>query len=148
MSITKTSDSEKVYKYLVHNVALEQTFTSRELHTTLTEQGIIVTFSALTAFLTRAYRNTMVGIVNKEVKGPNKYILQHKREWKFGHKTVGSKPGRTLVRGEIEVIKHESFSSKLIDIAACIEQLENKREKTLADYTTDELMSELKRRLK
>ena len=47
-----------------------------------------------------------------------------------------------------EPVKRLTLSDLLINIAADVERLELKPEKQLSDFTTDELMAELKRRVR
>lgn len=153
---SRVSDSELVYNYLLQKCNIGDTFTARTLMRVVTIEGINVTYSALTAFLSRALKREMVAIDSYEKGKIRVYQLMHKQPWEFGPKSVGSLPGRTIhVESKVEqldpklaVFVPESLSAQLIEIAAAVELIENKPEKTLADYSNDELAEELRKRMR
>ena len=101
------------------------------------------------------------------------YALIDYNAWKFHGPNGGSAPGRT-VKGsphqmEFETMHYvgglhseepkedtptrytlecddDSLADQLVQIATKVNQMENRIEKTLAEYSTDELLAEIKRR--
>ena len=185
--MTVITDAEIVYRYLYDRAKEGDKFTAESLHNAMKAAGRKVTYSALTAFLTRALKREMVKVVGYGARKARIYQLIAKPTWEFGHKTIGSLPGRTIHKEPAiydlpvddttmpitvqasaaddtplqmpiptaamkfydgEPVKRLTLSDLLINIAADVERLELKPEKQLSDFTTDELMAELKRRVR
>ena len=162
-------DSQMVYDFLIDRCSIGHVFMARDLHRRMKDAEVPVTYSALTAFITRAVKAEMLAIDKVGERGVRIYKLISKPGWNHGSKSIGSKPGRTIhkepvvdsaslpvseipnvsmIFGPSEPLKLVTLSDMLINIAADVERLENKPEKQLSDYTIDELMEELKRRVR
>lgn len=185
--MTVTTDAEITYDFICQSVPIGDSFTAWSLHDAMKNHGLSVTYSALTSFLTRALRREMIIVVGYGDRKARIYQLIAKPTWEFGHKTIGSLPGRTIHKEPAiydlpvddtampitvqasaaddtplqmpiptaamkfydgEPVKRLTLSDMLINIAADVERMELKPEKQLSDFTTDELMAELKRRVR
>ena len=156
---------------LLHGLLMKEDvgykFTKQTLEDMAVQAGMDVSEGAITGFIHRAVRFGHVQLVGK-VKGNegrmlHQYEILNRDPWGFKPPSKGSPKGRTigekhyqevpenqnqqykLMLGDNTPAPVESLYMRLFDLAAEVEVLEKK---SLKDYSTDELIAELKRRVK
>ena len=149
-------------------------FTMQSLRDMAAQAEMDMTQGAITGFIHRAVRLGRVQIVGK-VKGNQgrmlyQYVIVDREPWDFKDKTHGSNKGRvmrnrhynpvpdltelhsdpepeakTVTSYPVQSLARDYLFMRLFDLAAEVEALEKK---SLKDYSTDELIAELKTRVK
>lgn len=145
-------------------------FTMQTLKDMAAQAGVDVTQGAITGFIHRASRFGHVQMVGK-VKGNegrmlHQYEILNRDPWGFKPPSKGSPKGRTIGERHYQEVPEiqnqeeeqlrlvftddtpapvESLYMRLFDLVAEVEALEKK---SLKDYSTDELIEELKTRVK
>lgn len=173
MGNNNLSGSEFLHQYLCEH-RLGYTFTYNQMEKISINGGY--TSGVASGFIARALKKGMiqkVGTQKGNRRPQTIYALIDYNAWKFHGPSGGSAPGRTI-KGSPHQIDDEtmhyvgglhseepkeeiptcytlkctddSLADQLVQIAAKVNQMENKQEKTLADYSTDELLAEIKRR--
>ena len=122
-----------------------------------------VTEGAITGFIYRAFRLGRVKVVGKaEGNGDrllHQYEIVNREPWAFKPKGRGSEKGRTIsdrhqnpvpdAEPEMETVTsyplQSLLSDRLFNLALEVAEMESK---SLKDYSTDELIEELKTRMK
>lgn len=164
------STSEKLHELLMKE-EVGFRFTMQTLNDMAAEAEIDVTRGAVTGFIHRAVHLGRVQMVGK-VKGNERrmlyqYEIVDREPWKFKDKSYGSYKGRKIgerhyqevpdgvpepeKEPEKETIKVPNYplqsllSDRLFNLAVEVSELEKK---SLKDYSTDELIAELKTRVK
>ena len=138
-------------------------FTKDSLKTNVSDAGLDgISDGAITGFIHRAVRFGHVQFAGKVAGKHGRMLYQYKimdrKPWEFKPRSKGSPKGRTI--GERHYQKMpvlsddtngdtpapiESLYMRLFDLVAEVEALEKK---SLKDYSTDELIAELKTRVK
>ena len=147
---------------LLHDLLMKEevgfTFTMQSLRDMAAQAEMDMTQGAITGFIHRASRFGHVQVVGK-VKGNegrmiHQYEILNRDPWGFKPKSHGSHKGRKIGERhyqEVPVLKNEtpapieSLYMRLFDLVVEVEALEKK---SLKDYSTDELIAELKTRVK
>ena len=159
---------------LLHDLLMKEEvgfkFTMQTLKDMAAEAGMDVTGGAITGFIHRAVRFGHVQLVGK-VKGNegrmiHQYEILNRDPWGFKHKTRGSYKGRTIKNRQYNPVPdltelhsdpepeaktgtnypiQSLLSDQLFLLAVDVAALEKK---SITDYSTDELIAELKRRVK
>ena len=155
-----TSASEYIHKLLMPNGEGFK-FTLFSLQKMIKAAGFEFTEGAVSGFINRAIRAGAVDYVGK-VQHPEsnrkvyEYVILSTEPWKFKSKSQGSQKGRVVNRAPnadvpdlSEVVPVEdkplSLSDKLYNLALEALEIENK---SLGDYSTEELLNEVKKRMK
>lgn len=162
------SASELLHDLLMKEEGVGFKFTMQTLKDMAAEAGVVVTQGAITGFIHRAVRFGHVQLVGK-VKGNegrmlHQYEILNREPWGFKPKTHGSYKGRTIknrqynpvpdlteLHSDPEPLKSTNYqvqsllSDRLFSMAVEVYGLEKK---SLKDYSTDELIAELKTRVK
>ena len=146
------------------------TFTMQSLRDMVAQAEMDMTQGAITGFIHRAVRLGRVQIVGK-VKGNQgrmlyQYVIVDREPWGFKDKTHGSNKGRTIKNRQYNPVPdltelhsdpepeaktgtnypvQSLLSDQLFILAVEVAALEKK---SLKDYSTDELIAELKTRVK
>ena len=137
-------------------------FTMQTLKDMAAQAGMGVTQGAITGFIHRASRFGHVQIVGKVMGNEGRMLHQYeivdREPWEFKPPSKGSPKGRTMGERHYQEMlvfsddinddtpaPVESLYMRLFDLAAEVEALEKK---SLKDYSTDELIAELKTRVK
>jgi len=155
-----TSASEHIHKLLMPNGEGFK-FTLFSLYNMVKAAGFEFNEGAVSGFVNRAIRAEAVDYVGKVQHPENnrkiyEYVILNTEPWKFKPKGSGSQKGRVLNRtpnadvpdlsGVIPVEKMPlSLSDKLYNLALEALEIENK---SLGDYSTEELLNEIKKRMK
>lgn len=153
----ETSASEQLHVLLMQE-DVGYKFTKDSLKAKVSDAGLEgISEGAITGFIHRAVRFGHVQFAGK-VAGEHgrmlhQYEIVDREPWDFKPKSHGSHKGRKIGERhyqEVPVLKDEtpapieSLYMRLFDLAAEVEALEKK---SLKDYSTDELIAELKRRI-
>ena len=157
----KTSASEMLHGLLMKE-DVGYKFTKDSLKTKVSDAGLDeISEGAITGFIHRAVRFGHVQFAGK-VAGEHgrmlhQYEIVDREPWEFKPPSKGSPKGRTIGERhyqEMPVLSDdtnddtpasvESLYMRLFDLAAEVEALEKK---SLKDYSTDELIAELKTRI-
>ena len=158
----ETSATEQLHSLLMQE-EVGFKFTMQTLKDMAAQAGMDVTQGAITGFIHRASRFGHVQVVGK-VKGNegrmlHQYEILNRDPWGFKPKSHGSNKGRKIKNrqynpvpdAEPEVKTGTSYpiqsllSDRLFNLAVEVAALEKK---SLKDYSTDELIEELKTRVK
>lgn len=141
----KMSGSEKAHKFLSgKNIGF--TFTASELRGQVMANYSEVTEGMVSGFITRAMKKGMIKVNTPATATyPTIYEVASRVVWDFKAAGVGSVPGRKIAATPRPVLK-APVSEQLLELAAQVSQMEVRKEKRLSDYTTDELLSEIKSR--
>ena len=154
----KTSASEQLHGLLMQE-DVGYKFTKDSLKTKVSDAGLDeITEGAITGFIHRAVRFGHVQFAGK-VAGEHgrmlyQYEIVNREPWEFKPRSKGSPKGRTMrerhyqkmpVLSDNTPAPVESLYMRLFDLAAEVAALEKK---SLKDYSTDELIAELKTRVK
>lgn len=154
------SASEKLHGLLMKE-GVGFKFTMQTLKDMAAEAEMNVTDGAVTGFIQRAVRFGRAQLVGK-VKGNegrmlHQYETLNREPWKFKHKGRGSEKGRTISDRHYNPVPDltglhsdpepevKIISDRLFNLAVEVAEMEKK---SLKDYSTDELIAELKRRVK
>ena len=153
----ETSATEQLHGLLMKE-EVGYKFTVDDLKIKVSDAGLEgISEGAITGFIHRAVRFGRVQFVGKVVGEYNrmlyKYEIVDREPWNFKPKSHGSHKGRKIGERhyqEVPVISGdtpapvESLHMRLFDIAAEVEALEKK---SIKDYSTDDLIAELKTRI-
>ena len=154
----ETSASEQLHGLLMQE-DVGYKFTKDSLKTKVSDSGLDgISEGAITGFIYRAVRFGHVQFAGK-VAGEHgrmlyQYEIVNREPWEFKPRSKGSPKGRTmrerhyqemLVLSDDTPTPVESLYMRLFDLAAEVEALEKK---SIKDYSTDELIAELKTRVK
>ena len=160
--MSETSASEQLHGLLMQE-DVGYKFTKDSLKTKVSDAGLDgISEGAITGFIHRAVRFGHVQFAGKVAGEQGRMLHQYKivnREpWGFKPRSKGSPKGRTIGERhyqEMPVLSDdthddtpapvESLYMRLFDLVAEVEALEKK---SLKDYSTDELIEELKTRVK
>ena len=152
---------------LLHDLLMKEEvgfkFTMQTLKDMAAQAGVDVTQGAITGFIHRASRFGHVQVVGK-VKGNegrmlHQYEILNRDPWGFKPKSRGSNKGRKIKNRQYNPVPDAEpeaktgtnypvqtlLSDQLFLLAVEVAALEKK---SLKDYSTDELIAELKRRVK
>ena len=152
---------------LLHDLLMKEEvgfkFTMQTLRDMAAQAGVGVTQGAVTGFIHRASRFGHVQVVSK-VKGNegrmlHQYEILNRDPWGFKPKSHGSNKGRKIKNRQYNPVPDAEpevktgtgypvqtlLSDQLFLLAVEVAELEKK---SLKDYSTDELIAELKRRVK
>ena len=152
---------------LLHGLLMKEEvgfkFTMQTLKDMAAQAGVDVTQGAITGFIHRASRFGHVQVVGK-VKGNegrmlHQYEILNRDPWGFKPKSRGSNKGRKIKNRQYNPVPDAEpeaktgtnypvqtlLSDQLFLLAVEVAALEKK---SLKDYSTDELIAELKRRVK
>lgn len=154
---------------LLHNLLMKEEvgfkFTMQTLKDMAAQAGVDVTQGAITGFIHRAQRFGRVCVYGK-VQGASgrklaAYEIVDRDPWDFKPKSHGSNKGRKIknrqynhvpnAEPEKETVRVSNYplqsllSDRLFNLAVEVSELEKK---SLKDYSTDELIAELKTRVK
>ena len=158
----KTSASEQLHGLLMQE-DVGYKFTKDSLKNKVSDAGLDeISEGAITGFIHRAVRFGHVQFAGKVAGEHGRMLYQYevvdREPWEFKPPSKGSPKGRTIGERhyqEMPVLSDdtnddtpapvESLHMRLFDLAAEVEALEKK---SLKDYSTDELIAELKRRVK
>lgn len=158
---------DKSASELLHGLLMKEEvgfkFTKQTIEDMAATAGMDVSEGVITGFVHRAVRLGRVQIVGK-VKGNQgrmlyQYEIVDREPWGFKDKSHGSPKGRTIgdrhynpVPADVSEPEMKTppvtlslLSDQLFNLAVEVHQLEKK---SLKDYSTDELIAELKRRVK
>ena len=154
----ETSASEQLHGLLMQE-DVGYKFTKDSLKTKVSDSGLDgISEGAITGFIHRAVRFGHVQFAGKVAGEQGRMLYQYeivdREPWEFKPRGKGSPKGRTIGERhyqEMPVLSDntpapvESLYMRLFDLAAEVEALEKK---SLKDYSTDELIAELKTRVK
>ena len=166
----KTSASEQLHGLLMQE-DVGYKFTKDSLMSKVSDAGLDgISEGAITGFIHRAVRFGHVQFAGKVVGEHRRMLHQYeiidRESWAFKPPSKGSPKGRTIGERHYQEVPEiqsqageqlklvltddtpasvESLYMRLFDLAAEVEALEKK---SLKDYSTDELIEELKRRVK
>ena len=158
----ETSASEQLHGLLMQE-DVGYKFTKDSLKTKVSDAGLDeISEGAITGFIHRAVRFGHVQFAGKVAGEHGRMLYQYEimdhEPWGFKPPSKGSRKGRTIGERhyqEMPVLSDdtnddtpapvESLYMRLFDLAAEVEALEKK---SLKDYSTDELIAELKTRVK
>lgn len=164
----KTSASEQLHGLLMQE-DVGYKFTMQTLKDMAAEAGVDVTEGAITGFIHRAVRLGRVQVAGKTEGNKGRMLHQYeildREPWSFKAKSRGSDKGRTISgrhynpvpagapepEEKKETVKVSNYpvqsllSDRLFMLAVEATELEKK---SLKDYSTDELIAELKTRVK
>ena len=158
----ETSASEQLHGLLMQE-DVGYKFTKDSLKTKVSDAGLEeISEGAITGFIHRAVRFGHVQFAGKVAGKQGRILYQYeimdRGPWEFKPPSKGSRKGRTIGERhyqEMPVLSDdtnddtpapvESLYMRLFDLAAEVEALEKK---SLKDYTSDELIAELKTRMK
>ena len=152
---------------LLHDLLMKEEvgfkFTMQTLKDMAAQAGVDVTQGAITGFIHRASRFGHVQVVGK-VKGNegrmlHQYEILNRDPWGFKPKSHGSNKGRKIKNRQYNPVPDAEpeaktgtsypiqslFSDRLFNLAVEVAALEKK---SITDYSTDELIAELKTRVK
>ena len=152
---------------LLHDLLMKEEvgfkFTMQTLKDMAAQAGVDVTQGAITGFIHRESRFGHVQVVGK-VKGNegrmlHQYEILNRDPWGFKPKSHGSNKGRKIknrqynpvpdaepeVKTGINYPVQTLMSDRLFNLAIEVAEMEKK---SIKDYSTDELIAELKRRVK
>lgn len=152
---------------LLHDLLMKEEvgfkFTMQTLKDMAAKAGVDVTQGAITGFIHRASRFGHVQVVGKvmgnEGRMLHQYEILNRDPWGFKPKSLGSNKGRKIKNRQYNpvpdaepeekiIIKYPIqtlMSDQLFLLAVEVAELEKK---SLKDYSTDELIAELKTRVK
>ena len=159
---------------LLHDLLMKEEvgfkFTMQTLRDMAAQAGVDVTQGAITGFIHRASRFGHVQFAGKVAGEQGRMLYQYeivdREPWAFKPPSKGSPKGRTIGERHYQEVPEihsqegeqlkllfnddtpapmKSLYMRLFDIAAEVEALEKK---SLKDYSTDELIAELKTRVK
>lgn len=114
----------------------------------------------VSGFISRALKKGMIKKVGKQENTTVYELVDKSVKWRFAPSSKGSKKGRRIYNtqkeqlplfGEIiqknDIINftQKTLSGQILDLAAMVEKLESR---PLADFSTDQLLEEIKRRVK
>ena len=154
----KVSASEQLHGLLMQE-DVGYKFTKDSLKTKVSDAGLDgISDGAITGFIHRAVRFGHVQFAGKVAGEQGRMLYQYeivdREPWEFKPRSKGSPKGRTMRERhyqEMPVLSDntpapvESLYMRLFGLAAEVEALEKK---SIKDYSTDELIAELKRRVK
>ena len=154
----KISASEMLHTLLMQE-DVGYKFTKDSLKIMVSDAGLDeITEGAITGFIHRAVRLGHIQFAGKVAGEHGRMLYQYeivdREPWEFKPRSKGSPKGRTMRERhyqEMPVLSDntpapvESLYMRLFDLAAEVEALEKK---SLKDYSTDELIEELKTRVK
>ena len=158
----ETSASEQLHGLLMQE-GVGYKFTKDSLRIKASDTGLDgISEGAITGFIHRAVRFGHVQFADKVVGEHGRMLRQYeivdREPWAFKPRSKGSPKGRTIGERhyqEMPVLRNdtngdtpapvESLYMRLFDLVAEVEALEKK---SLKDYSTDELIEELKTRVK
>ena len=158
----KVSASEQLHSLLMKE-DVGYKFTKDSLKTKVSDAGLEgISEGAITGFIHRAVRFGHVQFAGKVAGEQGRMLYQYeivdRKPWGFKPPSKGSRKGRTIGERhyqEMPVLSDatnddtpapvESLYMRLFDLVAEVEALEKK---SLKDYTSDELIAELKTRMK
>ena len=152
---------------LLHDLLMKEEvgfkFTMQTLKDMAAQAGVDVTQGAITGFIHRASRFGHVQVVGK-VKGNegrmlHQYEILNRDPWGFKPKSHGSNKGRKIKNRQYNPVPDAEpeaktgtsypiqslLSDRLFNLAVEVAALEKK---SITDYSTDELIAELKTRVK
>ena len=152
---------------LLHDLLMKEEvgfkFTMQTLRDMAAQAGVDVTQGAITGFIHRASRFGHVQVVGKvmgnEGRMLHQYEILNRDPWGFKPKSHGSNEGRKIKNRQYNPVPDAEpeaktgtnypiqtlLSDQLFLLAVEVAALENK---SLKDYSTDELIAELKTRVK
>ena len=158
---------DKSASELLHGLLMKEEvgfkFTMQTLKDMAAEAEVDVTEGAITGFIYRAFKLGRVKVVGKVEGNGNRLLHQYeivnREPWVFKPKGYGSNKGRTIsnkrhnpvlpVEPEMKTVTSYPLQSLLSDrLFALIVEVAELEKKSLKDYTTDELITELKTRVK
>ena len=158
----KTSASEQLHGLLMQE-DVGYKFTKDSLRTKVSDAGLDeISEGAITGFIHRAVRFGHVQFAGKVAGEQGRMLYQYeivdREAWEFKPPSKGSPKGRTIGERhyqEMPMLSNdtngdtsapvESLYMRLFDLVAEVEALEKK---SLKDYSTDEIIAELKTRVK
>lgn len=163
----KTTSGSEILFNTLSEMGIGFRFNHHSLMELNKEKNLGLSEGTISGFSTRAYKKGMTAIVGK-IKGANKkdtfmFEIMDINPWVFKSKGIGSLPGReihahkvvntTYNMFDIEEPKEtmiivKSLSDRLMELAIEVNNIENKKEKSINDFTTNEIIDELRRRAK
>ncbi len=130
-------------------------FTAKEFVEYVRHCGYNYSYGSVTGFISHCKAKSRIRPIAKNGTA-EVYELIDEAPWEFKHPSMGSVAGRTIQPKPKEKLDLPqatsdplpSLSDELLRIATEVSLLEARQDKTLADFTTDELLEELKKRTK
>ena len=155
----KTSASEQLHGLLMQE-DVGYKFTKDSLKAKVSDAGLYgISEGAITGFIHRAVRFGHVQFAGKVAGEQGRMLYQYeiidREPWEFKPRSKGSPKGRTIGERHYQEVPENqsqeeeqtviSLSDRLFMLAVEAAELEKK---SIKDYSTDELIAELKRRVK
>ena len=165
--------NEKSASEIIFNILKDRgvgfTFTTHNLIQIMNQTEYKLSDGSISGFINRGVRLNRISVVNRtKSKSSSKTVFIYKiidiTPWKFTKKGKGSTAGRHLVFKNsnkntlLEFMEPEkkmepenknvTLSDQLINLAVEISKIENRKEKLLSDYSVEEIIQELTKRIK